>query len=322
MMRITSKEIEINQLLTSNQSQSVQMHSFLNILNVITMQLSMLNDSFQHDKPFDFLVDRVSKIRELLQQEKDFSEINQQCFELEVLLWNRSETIRGWELPVAVTEELEEADQIFRDIFEVMHRRLTEMKIQFEYPGTWLEFDILEFRNDFFMFFNAMQVSSKGRFGIVHNLAEQNKTDYLIHFEVDSDRGNHILMPMVFKDVIRDLVANARKYTEPGGIIDAGISLKNQALTFIVKDSGIGIPKEELRNVFNYGYRASNVQHLRTMGGGFGLTKALYIVNQFDGNISIESGEMKGTELRIDLPVPELMNGIQRKKAFKVASGP
>lgn len=318
-MKITSKHIEMNQFLTSDQAQVVQMHSFINILNVLTIQLDMLNDTFQHDKPYDRLLDRVSTIADLIKQKKDFSEINQHCYEFEVMLWNCSEKIHCWELPENVSEELDQAEQIFRDIFEVMHRRLAEMKVQHEQPGRWIEFDVPEFRNDFFLLFSAFQSASKGRFGIVHNLADQKSSDYLIHFEVDSDQENRIFMPLAFKDVIRDLVANARKYTEPGGFITSGISLKNQTLTFVVKDSGMGIPKEELSKVFNYGYRATNVRHIRTMGGGFGLTKALFIVNQHGGVITVESGEMHGTELRIELPVPEIFSVNQSKKSYRLA---
>jgi signal transduction histidine kinase len=76
-------------------------------------------------------------------------------------------------------------------------------------------------------------------------------------------------------------------------------------LRFIVEDNGMGIPKNEIDRIFDYGYRATNVRHLPTMGGGFGLTKALYITVQLNGDLWIESEEDAGTKITIEIPVPE-----------------
>jgi len=127
--------------------------------------------------------------------------------------------------------------------------------------------------------------------------------DYLVQFEVDSDENGLIRMPLLFKDVIRDLVANARKYTDPGGQIDIGVYYREKILRFVVQDNGIGIPENELSKVFEYGYRASNVQNRRTMGGGYGLTKAIYVTRRFNGEFWIDSKEGKGTRICIKVPV-------------------
>jgi signal transduction histidine kinase len=45
-------------------------------------------------------------------------------------------------------------------------------------------------------------------------------------------------MPAVFQDVVRDLIANARKYTPPGGKIIAGLYQDDEELRFVVADTG------------------------------------------------------------------------------------
>ena len=68
-----------------------------------------------------------------------------------------------------------------------------------------------------------------------------------------------------------------------------------------VTDQGIGIPEEEVEKVTRYGYRASNVFDRRTMGGGYGLTKAYQLCKKFHGRFFIESDEGKGTCIEMTL---------------------
>jgi signal transduction histidine kinase len=151
-----------------------------------------------------------------------------------------------------------------------------------------------------------MQKNSRGRYKIIYNIAEQEKRDYLVNFAIDSELNGTIFMPLILKDVIRDLVANARKYTPPGEGITVGISQKKEVLRFVIEDSGIGIPEDEIEKVIDYGYRASNVRDkVRTMGGGFGLTKAYHVVQQYNGEMWIESELGEGTKIRVEIPIPE-----------------
>jgi signal transduction histidine kinase len=106
------------------------------------------------------------------------------------------------------------------------------------------------------------------------------------------------------KDVIRDLIANARKYTQAGGRINIGISQKEDAFKFVVEDNGYGIPSNELQSIVEFGYRGSNVESsIRTMGGGFGLTKALYVTQKYLGKFWIDSELDKGTKITLEIPV-------------------
>ncbi|MEX2586354.1 MAG: ATP-binding protein, partial [Balneolaceae bacterium] len=160
------------------------------------------------------------------------------------------------------------------------------------------------FRKDLVHFLGAVEKNSRGRYRIVYNIAKQETNDYLVHVNIDSDQSGRLYMPLLVKDTIRDLIANARKYTPPGGKIDIGLTIHEGILRFVIEDNGRGIPRDEIGHVVKYGYRASNViDEVKTMGNGLGLTKAHYVINRFGGRLWIDSADYGGTTIRFELPV-------------------
>jgi len=115
-----------------------------------------------------------------------------------------------------------------------------------------------------------------------------------------------IHMPAVFQDVMRDLLANARKYTQPGGTITAGLHDSGTHLRFVVADTGRGIPPGEIQSVVEFGRRGSNTQDRPTRGAGIGLTKAYYVTRKFGGRMFVQSTGVpgEGTRIEIRLPLP------------------
>lgn len=83
-----------------------------------------------------------------------------------------------------------------------------------------------------------------------------------------------------------------------------GLYQTEQELRYVVEDTGCGIPPDEIEKVAHFGHRASNVSNIRTMGGGFGLTKAFLVTRRFGGRMFIRSGLQRGTRIRIVLPRP------------------
>jgi signal transduction histidine kinase len=111
--------------------------------------------------------------------------------------------------------------------------------------------------------------------------------------------------PLVLHDTIRDLVGNARKYSSPGSTISVLLGRSsNGGLQLQVMDEGIGIPEEEISHVVKFGYRASNALDRRTMGGGFGMTKAYSLCQRYQGRFIIESELGKGTTIEMTLHSP------------------
>ncbi len=116
-------------------------------------------------------------------------------------------------------------------------------------------------------------------------------------------------MPMVFADksgiqrVIYNILTNAIKYTDEGGTIRVYVGCVENTAYIKVKDTGIGIPAEDLNKVFDRFYRVDKARNRKTGGTGLGLSIAKEILEQNNSLININSELGKGTEVVIRIPV-------------------
>lgn len=102
-----------------------------------------------------------------------------------------------------------------------------------------------------------------------------------------------------------NLIGNANKFTENGKIkVDMNLeqlSDYEMDLKVEVSDNGIGIAENDLQNVFNSYYQGTVSEKVNDLGVGLGLNICKEIVELFDGNISIESSQSKGTTVTFNL---------------------
>jgi PAS domain S-box-containing protein len=129
------------------------------------------------------------------------------------------------------------------------------------------------------------------------------------------DKGHHLtldaepLPPLradrqLLRQVILNLLANAIKYTKPGGRVAIHVARRDAEAWWSVRDSGIGIPKDSQRRLFEKFYRAENALTLETEGTGLGLYLVRLIVEQCGGRIWCESEEGRGSTFVFTLPLP------------------
>jgi len=97
--------------------------------------------------------------------------------------------------------------------------------------------------------------------------------------------------------VIYNLISNSIKYTQVNGEIKISVEKEGKYLVVKVKDNGIGIGAGEISHVFEKFYRGEKHRGLDIPGSGLGLSIAKYIVNQHNGDISINSEGDRGTEV-------------------------
>lgn len=109
----------------------------------------------------------------------------------------------------------------------------------------------------------------------------------------------------------------ALKYTEKG-IIYITVRTTKKKWSIEVKDTGIGIPKEEQRNIFHEYYRAQNAMNFQETGSGIGLMITRRIVKQHHGDISFSSTEGKGTIFTVTFPL-KIKSGIVVEQKRKYA---
>ncbi len=100
-----------------------------------------------------------------------------------------------------------------------------------------------------------------------------------------------------------NIVDNAIKYTPEFGKILIDVSVKNKALNVLIKDGGVGIPKQDMPKLFTKFFRASNVVRMQTEGSGLGLFISKNIIEKHGGSMEIKSDEGKGTEVSFVLPL-------------------
>lgn len=107
--------------------------------------------------------------------------------------------------------------------------------------------------------------------------------------------------PNRFREVITNLFDNAVKYT-PTGKITLGITGDQKVVQFSIKDTGAGIPAEDMTHLFQKFYRVDS-SATRTIGGtGLGLFICRRIVELYNGQIWVESEVNKGSTFYINLP--------------------
>jgi signal transduction histidine kinase len=106
------------------------------------------------------------------------------------------------------------------------------------------------------------------------------------------------------KQVILNLVANAIQYTPQGGEVFLSLKRIGEQARLIVRDTGPGIPAEDLPYIFERFYRAEKSRtRSKTSGFGLGLSITKWIVEQHGGQIKVESKEGEGTTFVIWLNV-------------------
>jgi PAS domain S-box-containing protein len=107
--------------------------------------------------------------------------------------------------------------------------------------------------------------------------------------------------PDRLREVITNLFDNAVKYSEKGKIT-IGLTGNDQVVQFFVRDTGHGIPAEDVPHLFQKFYRVDN-SATRTVGGtGLGLFISRKIVELYGGRIWVESELEKGSTFYINLP--------------------
>jgi len=125
--------------------------------------------------------------------------------------------------------------------------------------------------------------------------------------EIKFEAGENL--PQIFIDadqieiVIENLFDNAVRYIKEKGEIKIKLEIRDKALYFEIKDTGVGIPKDDQKFIFQKFFRSENAVRQQTQGSGLGLFIAKSIIERFDGQIGFESEENKGSTFWFFLPI-------------------
>jgi signal transduction histidine kinase len=169
-------------------------------------------------------------------------------------------------------------------------KRLLDIS-RFEAGGGKLErrqIDLDRFLHAFESSFQVLALQREITFRVVRG------DDLPAHVLWDEDRIN---------EVLGNLLSNAFKFTDRGGTVELAVEGMDNEVTITVRDSGAGIPEEQLPHIFEKFYQASNQAQSSARGTGLGLAIAREIVEAHGGTISVSSSVGTGTTFTLTLPV-------------------
>jgi signal transduction histidine kinase len=130
--------------------------------------------------------------------------------------------------------------------------------------------------------------------------------DRQVALEVIADHPPLVRADMRRLEQITDnLISNAIKFSDAGGAVTVSIDREGDSARLVVADSGIGIPADEVGDVFSRFFRSSTAAQAAIPGTGLGLSITRALVEQHGGTISLESVEGRGTTVTVHLPAAE-----------------
>lgn len=107
--------------------------------------------------------------------------------------------------------------------------------------------------------------------------------------------------PRIFRNILFNLISNASKYSDENKRIWIECIQKTDKVDFIIRDEGIGIPKEDQKHMFDRFFRASNAGQVQ--GTGLGLNIVKRYVDLLGGSISFSSEYGKGSIFTVTIPI-------------------
>jgi signal transduction histidine kinase len=105
----------------------------------------------------------------------------------------------------------------------------------------------------------------------------------------------------LLRPILTNLLSNAIKYSPEGGTVNFELVCQDEVVTFRIQDRGIGIPLEDLSQLFESFYRATNVGTIK--GTGLGLSIVKKSVDLHGGQLAVESVVGVGTTFTVMLPL-------------------
>lgn len=111
--------------------------------------------------------------------------------------------------------------------------------------------------------------------------------------------------PGTMRAVLQNLLENSIKYTMNGGKIEIDVKKEDAHLLFSIADNGIGIPEDQVKNIFVKFFRARNAIKQETDGSGLGLYITKSIIEKNGGKIWLDSIEGKGSIFYFTIPLKE-----------------
>ena len=123
--------------------------------------------------------------------------------------------------------------------------------------------------------------------------------------------------PDHFREVVSNLIENAIKYT-PSGEVVVNVTGDDKQISISVKDSGIGIPAEDIPHLFQKFYRVDNSDTREIGGTGLGLYLSRRLAEAMSGNLRVESKYKEGSTFYLEIPRMNSSDAKQRLESAEI----
>ena len=120
-----------------------------------------------------------------------------------------------------------------------------------------------------------------------------------IEIEKKCEAGNCLLEPDLFVSLVVNLLENARRAMENGGVIKIMLSMTEDGCDLLIQDTGCGIPKDKLVHLTEAFYRIDKARSRSFGGAGLGLSLCDRIAKIHNGSLLIESESGVGTSVKV-----------------------
>jgi len=139
-----------------------------------------------------------------------------------------------------------------------------------------------------------------------------------VTYNVRQEKGLPLISadPAALEEIFYNLMLNAYEAMPSGGKLGVAIKKLNSAISILISDTGVGMRKEELPEIFNPFVTS------KTTGAGMGLSKVYLLVEEHQGSVSVSSELGRGTTFEVFLPVERLMTGLRLWEAGPKDGGP
>lgn len=292
------REIVRDLALTPAEHRLLDLHSVANVLTLLAARLQVARQNFGDDPAWAGIADRLPDL------------VHEGAAGL-VTLEDILAAVRGLQHRVlpdldaragrlpARRDEIAELREALGVLFETAAVRLEELLFGDRHAFHRVEASFIRGRLQGFLEAAERHASGAWRFQFEPPAPPDG---WLLRITVGGPGGT-LAFPSVLHDVLRDLVANARKYSAPGSTIGVRVEEARDCLEVEVRDEGRGIPSDEIDRVVEFGFRASNASDRPTAGIGAGLTKAYVEARRLGGRLWIGSQPERGTLVRLVIPI-------------------
>ena len=155
--------------------------------------------------------------------------------------------------------------------------------------------------------------------------ADEKQLNYIFMPDIIDEGKEKSLQPIFyanidpdhFREVVSNLIENAIKYT-PSGEVVVNVTGDDKQISVSVKDSGIGIPAEDIPHLFQKFYRVDNSDTREIGGTGLGLYLSRRLAEAMSGNLRVESKYKEGSTFYLEIPRMSSSDAKQRLESAEV----